>query len=84
MSQSSLDDLFDDIRNTCESCEHPVCLETIRVVKLELSEREEAARVDELEYILSNASGGGSWRRIVNQRLSTLKPRQAGGEDGKI
>ena len=31
------------------------------------------AREGELEWILKNCSGGGNWRRIVNQRLSKLK-----------
>ena len=31
------------------------------------------AREEELEWILKNCSGGGNWRRIVNQRLSKLK-----------
>lgn len=30
------------------------------------------ARKEELEYILTHASGGGSWRRIINQRLDSL------------
>lgn len=28
------------------------------------------ARVEELEYILAHASGGGDWRRVIEQRIS--------------
>ena len=34
------------------------------------------AREEELEWILKNCSGGGNWRRIVNQRLSKLKTKE--------
>jgi len=34
------------------------------------------AREGELEWILKNCSGGGNWRRIVNQRLSKLKTKE--------
>ncbi len=38
-----------------------------------ISSEIDKARERELEWILKNCSGGGNWRRIVNQRLSKLK-----------
>ena len=40
---------------------------------LELEQELDKAREGEIEWILKNCSGGGNWRRIVNQRLSKLK-----------
>jgi len=28
--------------------------------------------IKELQFVLSNASGGGNWRRIINQRIKEL------------
>ena len=41
-----------------------------------ISEEVDKARERELEWILKNCSGGGNWRRIVNQRLSKLKTKE--------
>jgi len=38
-----------------------------------IEELEDKAREEELEWVLKNCSGGGNWRRKVNQRLSKLK-----------
>jgi hypothetical protein len=38
-----------------------------------IDEQLDKAREEELEWILKNCSGGGNWRRIVNQRVSKLK-----------
>jgi len=46
--------------------------EAIALIKQELDK----ARERELEWILKNCSGGGNWRRIVNQRLSKLKTKE--------
>ena len=30
---------------------------------------------EELEYILNNASGGGSWRRVIAERIAELREK---------
>lgn len=60
------DGIGDDLQLTKEG------EEARRMIERELDK----AREGELEWILKNCSGGGNWRRIVNQRLSKLKTKE--------
>jgi len=58
-----------------ESAIDNLCKEDLKIWisdLLYLPEELVKAREEELEWILKNCSGGGNWRRIVNQRLSKL------------
>lgn len=49
------------------------------VVKLALT-----ARINELNFVLQHASGGGSWRRIIISRIAKLESElQSAGQEGK-
>jgi len=65
----------DEMRHT--DC--PLCGVNLEKISDFMIEELDKARERELEWILKNCSGGGNWRRIVNQRLSKLKTK----EDGK-
>ena len=45
MESKELDDIFDDIRQTCGDCEHPRCLSIIKSAKAAVTAEVERARI---------------------------------------
>lgn len=51
INQEELDDIFADIRQTCDDCQHPRCLSILKSVKSLLSAQQRAL-LDEFEKII--------------------------------
>lgn len=61
MSEEELDDLFDDIRQTCSKCSHPRCISIVKSAKSVITDlgnsRELEGRMDESKNIGQDISG---------------------------
>lgn len=52
-----LDDVFSDIRETCEDCEHPRCLGRIKSAKVQYADRIAAERAEAQIDVLQRLRG---------------------------
>lgn len=63
-----------------DSLESKLDEESLRQYRLLLLE----ARIDVLNFVLSGASGGGNWRRVIIAEISRLTTQRAKLMKGKV